>query len=383
MDIDGSLLALSLDDSFKNVIQRRSISNQWSDGSDMEEEIQQSVSDIEMSEESVETIKQFSTPKKQTEPEQDSSFASALSTILLPTNFGAKFALERNLSLIKRPFPHTPVRHIDSFLSSDISVTTNATGFKEATPKEFPDEATEVVYNPITRNYDEDVTGVIHKRIDTSTPTPTPTSVQVHHHHYYYSPTPSNIPNLSHELSQNSYQYSPYASNNSLSEYRTADISLPQPWQKESAPKEKHAYVISTYLQLIINFSLSVYGIYLIYNIISTIRKDIDSKLQGQIINLKIEIDNCRRNYHENNCVPDLIVPAMERPCEYWLKCMNQNLDIGNKSSISAETLGVIINSLIEPLGFKFFTVFIGFIILVFGMNFGFGFIRAKSYYGT
>jgi hypothetical protein len=62
---------------------------------------------------------------------------------------------------------------------------------------------------------------------------------------------------------------------------------------------------------------------------------------------------------------------------------MHQNPHgVGNTSSISAETIGMIINSLIEPLGFKFFMLTFGFVIVIFGWNFTFGYLRAKTYYG-
>lgn len=137
-------------------------------------------------------------------------------------------------------------------------------------------------------------------------------------------------------------------------------------------------------MQLIINFVATCYAGYLVYSIIQTVRQDIKHKLSQQISNVLVEIESCKRSYNENNCSPDLIVPILEKPCAYWLKCMNQDPynGGGNKSLISAETVGMIINSLIEPLSFKFFLVMFGFVLLIFACNFTFGFIRAKSYYG-
>lgn len=51
-------------------------------------------------------------------------------------------------------------------------------------------------------------------------------------------------------------------------------------------------------------------------------------------------------------------------------------------AKISAETIGVLVNSLIEPLGWKFFMFVLMFVVTVFACNFSFGYIRAKSYYG-
>lgn len=372
---------------------------------------------------------------------ENSSFVSALShTLFSPTNIGAKYAMkllpppeakrdenvdyEYDTSLIKADFP---TRHINSFSSSDNSVFLN-------------DKEPEFVYNPAKNDYDEEIynnntmnRSYLFRRHDkkSESPTPanlpssyndlrdytnlsredlseytnfsgnlnqtapytpmvnmsqmsnlsqhTPTSVQVHHH-YYYSPKDHPNPYVS--------PYKEYSLTNNETQYLTPlrsfdEIKLPPPWKQESSPKEKYSYIISTYLQLIINSTVSVYGVYLIYNIIKTIRADIDFKLLQQSRDLLVEISVCKRNYYDNNCSPDLIVPALEEPCEYWLKCMNQDpRDLGNKSSISAETLGLILNSLIEPLGFKFFMIFFLSIMMIFMFNFALGFIRAKSYYG-
>lgn len=380
------------------------------------------------------------------EPE-NTSFVSALSqTVFLPTNMGAKLAIRDRLLLpstqdrndidgVLNTDDYTEnnnnnnnnnkslVRHINSFSSvSDPSLLFSSDNDKAQ------EKSPEFIFNPMKNDYDEKEELVNNsmnqsylyrkqflERENTPTPsTPTPVnynsqnsmsgmnsmdsttqgSVQVHHHHYYYSYSPYSGNDSSHNfntttvdsLHQDTSFLSPINQlqtrfiNNLLELSR---LKLPPPWKTESLPQDKFPYVLSTYLQLIINFIVSGYGIYLIYNIIKTIRTDVNNKLSQHSSHITIEIENCRRNYYDNNCSPDLIVPALEKPCEYWLKCMNRNPDeVSNKSSISAETLGVLINSLIEPLGLKFFLIFSGFIVLIFLCNFTFGFIRAKIYYG-
>ncbi|CAH6721485.1 hypothetical protein CLIB1444_06S03268 [[Candida] jaroonii] len=377
-----NLSSLSIDDSYDMEIDSVS-SLEFINGKDVNNHAYQpkevdDEDDDDMDTRSLETLKlsprKCSTPEQETRKESEyevdeehSSFVSALShTLFSPTSVGANYALK----MLPAPPTHEDsfmekslVRHINSFSNSDISL--------------FEDE---FVYNPRTKKYDEvnrEILNQSNASVDTinSRVLPndsmnmlnTPEKTVIHHHHYYYSPNVTNV-------------------DGSLVSYQTAHeiLPLPSPWEKsfQAVPSKNYSYLISTYLQLFMNFIISFYGIYLIYNIIKTIKKDIESKLVAQSTNLLIEIANCRKNYVENNCSPDLIVPALEKPCEYWLKCMNQDTEnVGNKSSISAETLGVILNSLIEPLGFKFFLVFFSFIGFIFGLNFGFGFIRAKSFY--
>ncbi|EGV64058.1 hypothetical protein PSN45_003849 [Yamadazyma tenuis] len=403
MDIDGSLSALSISEFQTAVDIDTSIS---SDAMEVD-----SISDLHNDVSSIETIREHdlntSTPIKRMDIEVDaenSSFVSALSSALLsPTTVGAKYAMKL------LPAPESTANEDDEIDTTTVRtlVTRHINSFSSNSDNSvFLDREPEFVYNPSKQDYDEEDIysnsmnqSYLYRRYNRMSPTPTPimpttvprdedlsrysnmstpTSIQVHHHHYYCSP------NKSVDTTQNDTSY---MSVNSFSHSvnMLEDVKLPSPWKQESIPKEKYPYIISTYLQLSINFGVSIYGIYLIYNIIRTIRKDIDVKILQQSVQLALEIEECTKKYHDNNCSPDLIVPALEKHCSYWLSCMNQNSHpnfSGNKSSISAETLGLILNSLIEPLGFKFFVILFSFLVMVFALNFIFGFIRAKTYYG-
>ncbi|KAK6458968.1 Di-sulfide bridge nucleocytoplasmic transport domain-containing protein [Scheffersomyces xylosifermentans] len=206
-------------------------------------------------------------------------------------------------------------------------------------------------------------------------------TVQIHHHHYYYTGndenksqmqvTPSRNTNIEH--SQQQLQLGAAESPN-----------LPSPWSSNISPIARVPYLLSSYLQLMVNLVASIYTIYVLYCIISAIRRDIDVKLLVQSSNIRSEIEYCKRSYEENNCGPETRVPALEGLCINLQKCINQEQTLGggNTSSISAETIGMLINSLVEPLGLKFFLVLFGSIVLLFGCNFTFGYIRAKTYYG-
>lgn len=160
-------------------------------------------------------------------------------------------------------------------------------------------------------------------------------------------------------------------------------LILPSPWDTRSAPAEKTPYLLSSYLQLATNIALSVYVGHLIVTIVRTIKQDVAYKLDMHANNILVEIALCERSYLENNCHPDTIVPALEKMCGYWEKCMNQDpFRGGNKSLVSAQTIAMIINLLVEPLSFKVLLVFAVAATLVFAGNFAFGYVRAKTYYG-
>lgn len=164
---------------------------------------------------------------------------------------------------------------------------------------------------------------------------------------------------------------------------QSKDVVLPSPWDSHLMPAEKAPYLFSLYLQLVINLSLSVYTGHLLVSIVRTIKQDVAYKLEKEANNLLVEIALCERSYYENNCQPESIVPALEKMCAHWEKCMNQDpFRGGNKSLVSAHTIAMIVNLLIEPLSFKVLFVFASALLLVFVSNFAFGYIRAKTYYG-
>lgn len=217
--------------------------------------------------------------------------------------------------------------------------------------------------------------------------------ISVHHHHYYnYTPLKGPVAPLSARKSplgaleafldtQSRLQHLQLVSQ--VQKYPQT-VSLPLPWETTLSPHERVPYMLSSYLQLVVNFIATCYGAQIIYSVIKTIRLDVQHKLEQQTADLIVEIASCRRAYNENNCSPDEVVPALERQCAYWLKCLSQDPfnGGGNKSSISAETIGMILNSLIQPLGLKFFLVVFGFMLTLFACNFVFGYVRAKTYYG-
>lgn len=163
----------------------------------------------------------------------------------------------------------------------------------------------------------------------------------------------------------------------------TSSEMLPSPWDPHAVPAERTPYVLSSYLQLLVNVVLSGYAVHIVIGMVQAIKQDVAHKLNQESNNLLVEIALCERSYHENHCSPETIVPALEKMCAYWEKCMNQDpSQIGNRSLVSAHIIGMILNSLIEPLSFKVLAVGAAAIMVIFACNFAFGYVRAKTYYG-
>lgn len=122
-------------------------------------------------------------------------------------------------------------------------------------------------------------------------------------------------------------------------------------------------YTLSLYLQLFLNFFLSCIFIYFFYILVSTIRNDVDKKVQEYSTEILAEMAECSKQYLRNNCIPGRRVPALEKMCVSLERCMNRDPTIVGHARVSAETFSEIINSFIKPLTLKTWLVIGGFMI--------------------
>ncbi|CDO93192.1 unnamed protein product [Kluyveromyces dobzhanskii CBS 2104] len=201
-----------------------------------------------------------------------------------------------------------------------------------------------------------------------------PWRIQVqNHHHYYMLPNGPNRDSLYHETQP---------------EYLEPldQKALPVPWSSKSNPASKASYAFTSYLQLALNTITVMIICSTITAFAKAVRTDIKSTWDHKKLELDFESANCKVEYLANHCNQDEVVPALVDQCNQWGKCMSRNNDIyfRARTSLGARLFGEIINSLIEPLGWKALVVIlVTLIIWCFSSNFLLGFMRAKSYYGT
>ncbi|KAK6460105.1 Di-sulfide bridge nucleocytoplasmic transport domain-containing protein [Scheffersomyces coipomensis] len=206
-----------------------------------------------------------------------------------------------------------------------------------------------------------------------------------HHHHYYSN---NNEGKKSKKQDTQSSPISPEHNDKSVVSQQhdsyPKEANLPLPWESNITPSERIPYLLSSYLQLLINIIVYSYALYLVVKVVSVVKKDINVKLNQFTSNMLVEIESCKRSYYENNCSPELRSPVIDRQCTHWEKCMNRITANGGGhiSVVSAETVGIILNAFVEPLGLKFFMMLTFVVLILFLFNFVFGYIRAKTYYG-
>lgn len=374
-----------------------------------------------------ETVHVLEPPEPQEDSDTEEEHTSLLLSILSPTSLGVKYAL--NTRKLLMPPTNASVETSRKPSVADLEFdTSNATRVLGSDRSTFDTVAVSSLFNSAQPEYTvEAPTPIYENSMNRSFQyrrqmSPASYSVVYHHHHHYYGAQTgfqpyqphqgtqgnqrnerneyesgidnqstgmevyknrgaltglSGLSGLSTQLTKQSKEHQLTRVNND----RSAD--LPSPWDSHAMPAERVNYYLSSYLQLVINVSLAGYVGHLLLSIVRAIKQDIAHKLDTHASNLLVEIALCERSFYENNCQPETIVPALEKMCGVWEKCMNQDPHRGgNKSLISAQTIAMIVNSFFEPLSFKTLSVFALTLVTIFASNFAFGYVRARSYYG-
>lgn len=119
----------------------------------------------------------------------------------------------------------------------------------------------------------------------------------------------------------------------------------------ESHPHLPH--VLSFYAQLLLNFFLVFFVIYVIYSFWSTVRSDVDKQSEVVAAETLAEMAACAQQFVANRCEREHRVPAMESVCDNWERCMNKDPNAVGRARVSAHTFAEIFNSFVEPISYK------------------------------
>ncbi|GAA5928447.1 Brr6/Brl1 family protein [Sporobolomyces koalae] len=122
----------------------------------------------------------------------------------------------------------------------------------------------------------------------------------------------------------------------------------PERWLQSNTP-----YVLLGYLQFGSLTLMAVLVLSLLVLFLWTLYTDIQSRLSSLTLELRSEILQCARAYVDNRCEPATRIPAMERKCNEWEECMNQEIVVTGKTRVVAETLAEIVNGFVDVISFK------------------------------
>jgi hypothetical protein len=111
--------------------------------------------------------------------------------------------------------------------------------------------------------------------------------------------------------------------------------------------------VLSRYLQVLTNFLLLTFFLWVLYSFYATIRADVDRASDEAVSEILSEMSTCSKSYIENNCSPDQRLPALESLCSNWELCMNRDPQAVRRAALSAHTFASILNSFVEAISLK------------------------------
>jgi hypothetical protein len=150
-----------------------------------------------------------------------------------------------------------------------------------------------------------------------------------------------------------------------------------QQQQQRSTSWERHAAlpaIITGYVQALFNLIVVCCVLAALYWFATAIQQDIDLRAEGFRREVMSEIQTCAREYTANRCDPADRIPAMQKTCEVWKNCMQQDPFAVARGKISAHTLAEIINSFVEPISYKtMIFVCLVLVTVIVGSNVGFG----------
>lgn len=123
-------------------------------------------------------------------------------------------------------------------------------------------------------------------------------------------------------------------------------------------------YTLTLYFQLFSNMIMASIVIYMAYLAYTTIRQDINFKIQRMTLDLLDEISQCLKQYTLNKCHLSTRPPAIEQECNYLDKCQNQDPSLISRSNLTSEILAEIINSFFNKLNYKSISIVLIFLVI-------------------
>ncbi|TXT04369.1 hypothetical protein VHUM_04136 [Vanrija humicola] len=122
------------------------------------------------------------------------------------------------------------------------------------------------------------------------------------------------------------------------------------------APAVRHSEIpaiLLGYVQLVFNFSLVAFFLYVALQFILAVRRDVQERIDEVSVEILQEIAECSQLYLKNRCEPEFRVPAMENACYAWETCMNRDPAVVGRARVGAETFAGVINSFVDAISWK------------------------------
>lgn len=153
-------------------------------------------------------------------------------------------------------------------------------------------------------------------------------------------------------------------------------MPLPTPWH------QNFSYTLSTYLQLVYNAGVLVVLAYFL----NVINSDVSRKMEERSSKIIRDATWCQHQYVSNMCGTGQAPPHLvdNKRCLELEHCMEADPDNVRRISMYASLLAEVIGEFVQPLSYRavlsISIVSALIFLMVFGINYLFGFIRARAY---
>ncbi|KAK0730093.1 Di-sulfide bridge nucleocytoplasmic transport domain-containing protein, partial [Lasiosphaeris hirsuta] len=139
--------------------------------------------------------------------------------------------------------------------------------------------------------------------------------------------------------------------------------------------------ILSKWLQLGVNLVFMSVVLCGMLAIVFQIRSDLSSANEKARAELAQQMSLCSENYIRNQCAPKANrVPALDRQCNEWEACMNQDPAAIMKVQVSIRNMGSVLNEFTDIVTFKTWGFILSIVMVaIVGANIGFGFLRESA----
>ncbi|CAK9439256.1 uncharacterized protein LODBEIA_P34670 [Lodderomyces beijingensis] len=112
-------------------------------------------------------------------------------------------------------------------------------------------------------------------------------------------------------------------------------------------------YALNLYFQLLVNITLWSFIIYLLWLSVTTIKADINTKVEQFTLQKLDEISRCSKEFSRNKCDSYPRPPVIDHECDLLDQCQNQDPTKFVRSKISFELLAETVNAFFDKVSYK------------------------------
>ena len=131
--------------------------------------------------------------------------------------------------------------------------------------------------------------------------------------------------------------------------------------------------VLSYYMQFTVNAALGFGFLWLVYLSYAAVMNDIARETDNFKRQILHEITLCANSFQQNRCERNTRAPALEKLCNEWDLCMQQDVMKKAGARVGARTFAMIFNAFVDEFSWKSMVFGLSYVVIVFCLRSGTG----------